>query len=216
MDVKEDSAPGDGQEAPNHAPGGTSGRRVLLLDAAIRVLATQGLRGLTHRAVQQEAGLPHGSVTYYFKTRDQLVFGVIDRLTELERRQAGQVADELLRTMAVQPFEPDYPRIAALTHTWWSTSKDRQVARYELQLAGRREPAIHAAMRRSAAEFWKLTELVALATGSQDAVNDGEVLLAFIDGMMFHFLIEEPENPDYLVTGLRYAVESLRAVPREG
>ncbi|WP_436775571.1 TetR/AcrR family transcriptional regulator [Yinghuangia sp. YIM S09857] len=197
-------------------PGGPPSRRVQLLDAAIRVLAAHGLRGLTHRAVQQEAGLPHGSVTYYFKTRDHLVFGVIDRMTELERRQAGQVADELLRAMAVRPFRPDYPRIAELTHAWWSTSRDRQLARYEMQLAGTREPAIAEAMNRSAREFWKLTELVALATGSSDAVNDGEVLLAFIDGMMFHFLVHEPENPKYLETGLRFAVESLRVGAEEG
>lgn len=204
MSAKEDVA-------HERVPGGPPSRRVQLLDAAIRVLAAHGLRGLTHRAVQQEAGLPHGSVTYYFKTRDQLVYGVIDRMTELERRQAGEVADELLRTMAVHPFRPDYPRIAELTHEWWSTSRDRQLARYEMQLAGTREPAIQEAMNRSAREFWKLTELVALATGSQDAANDGEVLLAFIDGMMFHFLVHAPENPKYLETGLRFAIESLRA-----
>ncbi|UGQ09643.1 TetR family transcriptional regulator [Yinghuangia sp. ASG 101] len=201
-----------------HEPAGSAppSRRMQLLDAAIRVIAAHGLRGLTHRAVQQEAGLPHGSVTYYFKTRDQLVFGVIDRITELERAQAGQVADELLRAMAVQPFRPDYPRIAELTHAWWSSSRDRQVARYELQLAGTREPRIDAAMRKAAAEFRKLTELVALATGSPNAADDGEVLLTYIDGLMFHFLVETPENPEFLETGIRLAIESLRSVPRTG
>lgn len=188
-----------------------SGRRVQLLDAAIHVLATQGLRGLTHRAVQQEAGLPHGSVTYYFKTRDQLVFGVVERMTELERAEAGQVADELLRAMAARPFRPDYPHLAALTLTWWTNSRQRQIARFELQLAGTREPAIGEAMRRSAAEFWRLTELVSLASGSTDARADGQVLLAFIDGMLFHFVIHAPEDPGYIETGLRRAIESLRA-----
>ncbi|MCF2531854.1 TetR/AcrR family transcriptional regulator [Yinghuangia soli] len=203
-------------ETPERLPGEASGRRVQLLDAAIRVLSTQGLRGLTHRAVQQEAGLPHGSVTYYFKTREQLVLGVIGRMTELESAQAGDVADELLRTMAVRPFAPDYPRIAELTHTWWSTSRERQIARYELQLASIREPLIREAMKRSVQEFWKLTELVAMATGSADPRNDGEVLLAFIDGMLHHFLVHGPENPKYLETGLRRAIESLRAVPDDG
>lgn len=202
---------------PAQEPAGSDppSRRTQLLDAAIRVIAAHGLRGLTHRAVQQEAGLPHGSVTYYFKTRDQLVFGVVDRITELERAQAAQVADELLRTMAVQPFRPDYPRIAELTHAWWTSSRDRQVARYELQLAGTREPRIDAAMRKSAVEFRKLTELVALATGSPNAVDDGEVLMTYIDGLMFHFLVETPDNPAFLETGIRLAIESLRAVPRE-
>lgn len=204
------------REHPAHEPAaaGPPSRRTQLLDAAIRVIASHGLRGLTHRAVQQEAGLPHGSVTYYFKTRDQLVFGVIDRITALERAQAKQVADELLRTMAVQPFQPDYPRIAELTLAWWTSSKERQVARYELQLEGTREPRIDAAMRDAATEFRKLTELIALATGSPDAVEDGEVLMAYIDGLMFHFLVERPDNSAFLETGIRLAIESLRRVPR--
>ncbi|WP_436786897.1 TetR/AcrR family transcriptional regulator [Yinghuangia sp. YIM S10712] len=208
MKANEDTARGTSAGAPPPS------RRVQLLDAAIRVIAAHGLRGLTHRAVQQEAGLPHGSVTYYFKTRDQLVFGVIDRLTELERAQAGEVADELLRTMAVHPFEPDYPRIAELTRAWWTSSRDRQVARYELQLEGKREPRIHEAMQKAATEFGKLTELVALATGSANAADDGEVLLAYIDGLMFHYLVHAPDNPKFLETGLRLAIESLRSVPR--
>lgn len=197
-------------------PGGAPpGRRVQLLDAAIRVLAAQGLRGLTHRAVQQEAGLPHGSVTYYFKTRDQLVFGVIGRMTELEHDRAKHVADELLRTMAVRPFEPDYPRIAELAFAWWTQSHDSQLARYELQLASKREPMIRDAMERSAEEFRKLTELVALAAGSTDPVGDSAVLLAFVDGMIFHFLIDRDLQPGFVETGLRRAIESVRVVPQE-
>ncbi len=205
-----------GHPARDPAPHDPPSRRTQLLDAAIRVIAAHGLRGLTHRAVQQEAGLPHGSVTYYFKTRDQLVFGVIDRLTELERAQAGAVAEELLRAMAVQPFRPDYPRIAELVHAWWTSSRERQVARYELQLEGTREPRIDEAMRKSAAEFRKLTELIALATGSPNAADDGEVLLAYIDGLMFHFLAEKSDNAAFLETGIRLAIESLRSVPRTG
>ena len=38
-----------------------SPRRRLLVNAAIEVVAANGLRGLTHRAVDREAGLPEGS-----------------------------------------------------------------------------------------------------------------------------------------------------------
>lgn len=197
---------------PNPAPdpAASAGRRVQLLDAAIHVLATQGLRGLTHRAVQQEADLPHGSVTYYFKTRDQLVHGVMDRLTELETAEAALVADELLHAMAARPFTPDYARLAELTHTWWSASRERQVARFELQLVGTREPGIQEHMRRSAAQFRRLVELVAIAAGSTDPQRDSEVVMAYIDGMLFHFVVNDPQSPDYIETGLRRAVESLR------
>ncbi|MCB1251683.1 MAG: TetR family transcriptional regulator [Austwickia sp.] len=57
-------------------------RRQRIGDAAVEVLAQQGLRGLTHRAVDAEAGLPVGSTSNVFRSRAALITGVIDRLAE--------------------------------------------------------------------------------------------------------------------------------------
>ncbi|MFC7482775.1 TetR/AcrR family transcriptional regulator [Luedemannella flava] len=54
-------------------------RRDDLLDAAITVLGEGGMRALTHRAVDAAAGLPAGSTSNYFRTRDALLGAVIDR-----------------------------------------------------------------------------------------------------------------------------------------
>jgi DNA-binding transcriptional regulator YbjK len=59
-----------------------TGRRQRIGDAAVEVLATHGLRGLTHRAVDAAAGLPAGSTSNIFRTRAALITGVIDRLAE--------------------------------------------------------------------------------------------------------------------------------------
>ncbi|GAA1075132.1 TetR/AcrR family transcriptional regulator [Nocardiopsis composta] len=48
-------------------------RRAELLDAALRVLAGQGARGLTFRAVDAEAGVPAGTASNYFAGRDDLL-----------------------------------------------------------------------------------------------------------------------------------------------
>lgn len=48
-------------------------RRMGLLDAAIEVLADQGARGLTFRAVDTHAGVPAGTVSNYFTNRDDLL-----------------------------------------------------------------------------------------------------------------------------------------------
>jgi DNA-binding transcriptional regulator YbjK len=50
-----------------------AGRRAALVDAAIEVLAAQGARGLTFRAVDSEAGVPTGTTSNYFASRDQLL-----------------------------------------------------------------------------------------------------------------------------------------------
>ncbi|SDL36900.1 hypothetical protein SAMN05421869_12541 [Nonomuraea jiangxiensis] len=40
---------------------------------AIRLLAAEGMRGLTHRAVDRAADLPDGSTPYYVRTRQALL-----------------------------------------------------------------------------------------------------------------------------------------------
>jgi len=59
-------------------------RRELVADAAVTVLARDGLRGLTHRAVDAEAGLPGGSTSNCFRSRSALVEAVVDRLEQLD------------------------------------------------------------------------------------------------------------------------------------
>ncbi|MGW5377590.1 TetR/AcrR family transcriptional regulator [Nocardia sp. NPDC003999] len=57
-------------------------RRQALLDASIEVLAREGARGLTFRAVDQEAGVPAGTASNYFPTRDALLVQVGHRYYE--------------------------------------------------------------------------------------------------------------------------------------
>lgn len=58
---------------------------MLIADSAIEVVARDGVRALTHRAVDSEAGLPSGSTSYYCRTRAQLLTLTVDRLTSLLR-----------------------------------------------------------------------------------------------------------------------------------
>ena len=58
-------------------------RRAEIADAAISTLARDGMRGLTHRAVDRAAGLPEGSASYYFRTRQALLQATVERLAEL-------------------------------------------------------------------------------------------------------------------------------------
>lgn len=71
-------------------------RRAALLDGAIEVLAREGARGLTQRAVDKEAGVPIGTASNYFRNRDELLV------------QAGARVYERLRPpedVVVQIFE---------------------------------------------------------------------------------------------------------------
>src|SRR3954468_1048517 len=49
------------------------GRRTALVDAGVEVLAREGARGLTFRAVDVQAGVPAGTASNYFAHRDDLL-----------------------------------------------------------------------------------------------------------------------------------------------
>jgi DNA-binding transcriptional regulator YbjK len=68
-------------------------RRAALLDAAIEVLAREGSRGLTFRAVDAEARVPAGTASNYFTGRDDLINQVGGRVYERLRPSAAQLAD---------------------------------------------------------------------------------------------------------------------------
>lgn len=80
-------------------------RRTLIADSAIEVIARDGVRALTHRAVDAEAGLPAGSTSYYCRTRTQLLALTVERLVALLR---GYV-----ETCGIQQVEPSDPAALA-------------------------------------------------------------------------------------------------------
>jgi len=59
-----------------------------ITDAAIEVLAAQGVKGLTHRAVDTAADLPPGSTSYYLRTREALMEAAVQRLVETDEAGA--------------------------------------------------------------------------------------------------------------------------------
>ncbi|MEV0156134.1 TetR family transcriptional regulator [Micromonospora sp. NPDC050686] len=117
-------------------------RRTLLADAGLRVLAAGGARGLTHRAVDAEAGVPTGTASNYFPSRAALLAGLAERifdrmapdpavLAELGRREPSLalVTDYLRDIVDRTTREPDLTR-----------------ALFELRLEAARHPELRAAL----------------------------------------------------------------------
>jgi len=70
-------------------------RRTALLDAAIEVLAGDGSRGLTFRAVDAAAGVPTGTASNYFANRDDLIAQVAQRTRERLTPVESEVAETM-------------------------------------------------------------------------------------------------------------------------
>lgn len=69
-----------------------TGRRAELLEAAVEVVADLGLRGLTHRSVDARAGLPEGTCSAYFRSREALLVGLAEHVAASMSRDVDEMA----------------------------------------------------------------------------------------------------------------------------
>ncbi|WP_158609673.1 TetR/AcrR family transcriptional regulator [Cellulomonas triticagri] len=56
-------------------------RRDHVITATLDVIADQGVAGVTYRSVAAAAGVPFGSMTYYFASKDELLHAAFERFT---------------------------------------------------------------------------------------------------------------------------------------
>ena len=80
-----------------------------LLDAAIRVLGERGVRAVTHRAVDAEAGVGAGSTANYFSTREALFAAIVERFAERERQNFEELATTVVPTTPPSWAAPSGP-----------------------------------------------------------------------------------------------------------
>ena len=117
-------------------------RRAALADAGIRVLAEEGARGLTHRAVDAAAGMPRGTASNYFPTRDDLISALVDRIAERLEPDPALGPSAGTRSPDRALFA-DYLRDVVRRLT---TDPHVTLALFELRLEARRRPAVAAAL----------------------------------------------------------------------
>jgi DNA-binding transcriptional regulator YbjK len=113
-------------------------RRAALLDAAIEVLAREGARGLTFRAVDTEAGVPNGTASNYFNNRDDLLTQVGHRFYERLDPGGDVIA-------AAQEGPRDRDRVTELMHEMVervSSFPSGYLALLELRLEATRRPEL--------------------------------------------------------------------------
>ena len=175
-------------------------RRTEILDAALRVLAEHGMRGLTHRAVDAAAGIAPGSTSYYFRSRSALVTGCVDRLLELDR------AVEVPEIAAAAPADL-VDALVAVTVAMATTGRHRTLARYELSVAGAREPALRAALVVGGDAIRAFAARTLAAEGAADPAAAADEIAALLDGLVFTALVRGPHDPAALAAWVRPPLE---------
>lgn len=164
-------------------------RREALADAAIAILGTTGIHTLSHRAVDQRAGLPAGTAANYFPTRDELLAAAADRLFDLHVA-AMEAADS-------QVAGPVGPRgyadlIGAALYERAIRQRTRYLAVGELTLEATRRPALAQALSGMATANLDFTIGQDRALGLATSPEQVQMLLTLSSGLLLVLAAEPP------------------------
>ncbi|SDK19658.1 TetR/AcrR family transcriptional regulator [Nonomuraea jiangxiensis] len=140
------------------------------------------MRGLTHRAVDEAAGLPSGSTSNLARTRAALLELALARLTELEMRALAPALSAGPGDLADLSDLPG--RMAEAIHIQLSDRR-RTLARYELALEATRRPELRRIYDQAGRRFRDPAVALLTALGSADPVRHARQLVAYGEGLMF-------------------------------
>ncbi|MER7054137.1 TetR/AcrR family transcriptional regulator [Streptomyces sp. NPDC000351] len=156
-------------------------RADLVADAALTLLAERGMRGLTHRAVDEAAGLPQGSTSNLARTRQALLELAVRRLADREARVLG--LDEMPDPR--HGLDSLVDALALSAHRALTRNRELTLARYELALEATRRPELRAHFDAAGARFREQLGALVTAMGSADPARHVLSLVAWADGLMF-------------------------------
>ncbi|MFJ4901949.1 TetR/AcrR family transcriptional regulator [Streptomyces sp. NPDC088727] len=185
-----------------------SARADLITDAALDLLAERGMRGLTHRAVDERAGLPQGSTSNYARTRQSLLEATVRRLAEREARvlapgelpAPGPATGTPRRGRAPGPSASPGPApdlsapagqdaliagLALALHRYLTRHPELLVCRYELALEATRRPELRAFFDATGRQFREPLVALMAAAGSPEPERHALSLVAWCEGLMF-------------------------------
>ncbi len=181
-----------------------SARRDHLLDSAIVVLGESGMHALTHRAVDAAAGLPAGSASNYFRSRDALLVAVVERFAARERANWEEIAAELY------PATPEDLALALAAFARDATGPNRTLttARYLILTEAGLHPALRAQLAATGARVnaWFLHWI--RVAGSAEPERAAPLIMNHWTGLVLHQLA----NPDPAFDPLAQLVDLVTAV----
>ncbi|MFB7369908.1 TetR/AcrR family transcriptional regulator [Streptomyces sp. NPDC056222] len=163
------------------APAATGSRAERIGDAALDLLVERGMRGLTHRAVDERAGLPQGSTSNHARTRQALLETAVRRQVELEAR-------------VLTPHEMPGPdagagdlvdALALALHRYLTDHRALLVSRYELALEATRRPELRTFFDAAGAAFHGPLIAMMADAGSPSPERHALSLIAWCEGLMF-------------------------------
>ncbi|MFC7980006.1 TetR/AcrR family transcriptional regulator [Streptomyces cinereoruber] len=186
-----------------------SDRRTLLADAALDVLADEGVRGLTHRAVDRRAAAPPGTTSAYFRTRAALLTGLVMRLVQLDQAELRTTAEELPSLRTAEELVDGMVLLARRRLT--GEGRRRSLARYACAVESVRDRELREILVPRENAGRDAVRLFLSEHGVTDVEDRTHTLLTCIDGLVFDRLVNGGEVPREALEGLVAA--ALRQAP---
>lgn len=173
------------EPAPARTRRNDPGRRDRIIDACIEVIAEAGVDGTSHRRVAAAAGVPLGSMTYYFTGRDELLREAFTRFAE---SVADRFHDRLARVPAGDREAGARAVVDIILLDVFTDSRDL-VLSHELYTLAAREPAY-----RSITNAWMARSRAAMERCFDPAT--ARALDALVEGITIHRALSEEPNDD--------------------
>ena len=174
------------------------GRRALLA-AAVRVVASRGLRNLTYRAVSREAGVAHGLVAHHFGSRDALLEAALQFSL-----------DNSVASISLRPATGDLDALFGGLVAMVEEIPDDQAFQFELILESRRRPELHPHVQAVYATYRAALreELECAGIVCDEALV--HLVFAAVDGLVFQHISDV--LPDRTADALEHLRGMLRAL----
>ena len=153
--------------------------RLRVLDAAIGLLATDGLRALTHARVDERAGVPKGSTSNYFRTRAALLSGVADWILESELPSVG---DAFVPRSASEFVDA----MCALLEVTTRDKRELTTARLVLFMEASHNTELRETLSRGRATMSAVAASALTGMGARDPVAGAEAIAACFEGLILH------------------------------
>lgn len=167
----------------------TVNTRTRAVEAALDLVGTEGLRALTHARVDERAGLPKGSTSNYFRTRQALLSGVVDLIVESELPAVGDA------------FEPDSATelvtgLCALFEHLSSTNRTVTTARLVLFMEASHDESLREPLSRGRSAMEALARLALARLGATDPRAAAITVAACFEGLLMHRIARhDPTDP---------------------
>ncbi|MEU5218472.1 TetR family transcriptional regulator [Streptomyces sp. NPDC020807] len=153
-------------------------------DAALDLLVERGMRGLTHRAVDERAGLPQGSTSNHARTRQALLEAAVRRQVH---REARVLTPDAMPGTGGAPVTADalVDALSLALHRYLTDHRGLLVSRYELALEATRRPELRAFFDAAGSAFHGPVVAMMTAAGSPAPERHALSLVAWCEGLMF-------------------------------